>query len=42
MRAFAIPRVDPGTAGIDVLWTWPDTLPLSLKGYDVLRIDSRE
>jgi hypothetical protein len=42
MRAFAISRVDPGAAGIDVLWTWPDSLPLSLKGYDVLRIDSRE
>lgn len=42
MQAFAIPRVDPGSEGIEVLWTWPDTLPLSVKGYDVLRLESRE
>jgi hypothetical protein len=42
MQAFAIPRVDPGAQGIAVLWTWPDTLPLSANGYDVLRIESRE
>jgi hypothetical protein len=42
MQAFAIPRVDPGSEGIEVLWTWPDTLPLSADGYDLLRLDSRE
>jgi hypothetical protein len=42
MQAFAIPRVDPGAEGIEVLWTWPDTLPLSANGYDVLRIEARD
>ena len=42
MQAFAIARMDPGAYGIEILWTWPDTLPLSLKGYDILRIESRE
>jgi hypothetical protein len=42
MQAFAISRTDPGAEGIEILWTWPDTLPLSLKGYDVLRLESRE
>lgn len=39
MQAFAISRTDPGAEGIEILWTWPDTLPLSLKGYDVLRLE---
>ena len=39
MQAFAIPRTDPGAEGIEVLWTWPDNLPLSTQGYDVLRLD---
>ena len=42
MQAFAIPRTDPGAEGIEVLWTWPDILPLSTQGYDVLRLDGRE
>jgi hypothetical protein len=42
MQAFAIPRTDPGAEGIEVLWTWPDNLPLSTQGYDVLRLDGRE
>jgi len=42
MHAFAIPRTDPGAEGIEVLWTWPDTLPLSTQGYDVLRLDARD
>ena len=28
--------------GIEILWSWPDTLPLSTKGYDILRIEGRE
>src|ERR1019366_5580977 len=42
MQVFAIPRVDPGAEGIEILWTWTDTLPLSTHGYDVLRIEGRE
>jgi hypothetical protein len=42
MQAFAIARAEPGAEGIEILWTWPDTLPLSLAGYDVLRLESRE
>ena len=42
MQAFAIPRIDLGAEGIEVLWTWPDTLPLSVQGYDILRLGSRD
>ena len=38
MNAFGIPRFDPGATGIHLLWTWPDVLPLSVRGYDIQRL----
>jgi hypothetical protein len=37
MRAIAVPRFEAGAEGIHLAWTWPDLLPLSLKGYDIQR-----
>ncbi len=37
MQAMAIPRFEPGAAGIHLIWMWPDVLPLSEDGYDVQR-----
>jgi hypothetical protein len=39
MKAFGIPRFDSGAAGIHLLWTWPDVLPLSTHGYDIQRLE---
>jgi hypothetical protein len=37
-----VPRLDPGAEGIHLLWTWPDVLPLSINGYDIQRIDTKQ
>jgi hypothetical protein len=42
MQAFVIPRIESGSEGIEVLWTWPAVLPISIDGYDVWRLDQRE
>ncbi len=39
MHVFGIPRFDAGAAGIHLLWTWPDVLPISTPGYDVQRLE---
>jgi hypothetical protein len=42
MQIFGIPRLDPGAEGIHLVWTGPDTLPISQNGYDIQRLDNKE
>jgi hypothetical protein len=42
MQIFGIPRLDPGAEGIHLVWTWPDTLPISEKGFDIQRLEGKE
>ena len=42
MQVFAIPRLDASGSALHVLWSWPDGLPLSIKGYDLLRLEASE
>lgn len=42
MQIFGIPRLDHGAEGIHLLWTWPDTLPISQGGYDIQRLGSKD
>jgi hypothetical protein len=30
--------VDLGAEGIDLIWTWPDVLPVSVNGWDIQRL----
>jgi hypothetical protein len=42
MQFFAIPRLDSGYEGIHLVWSWPDTLPISIDGYDIQRLANKE
>jgi hypothetical protein len=42
MQAFGVPRVDAGAQGIHLVWSWSDSLPLSVGGYDIQRLGGKE
>lgn len=42
MQFFAIPRFDPGFEGIHLVWSWPQTLPISIDGYDIQRLTAKD
>jgi hypothetical protein len=39
MQFFGIPRLDANAEGIHLVWSWPDTLPLSAGGWDIQRLN---
>lgn len=42
MQLFGIARVDAGAEGIHLVWSWPDTLPISEGGFDIQRLGSTD
>jgi hypothetical protein len=39
MQFFGIPRLDANAEGIHLVWSWPNTLPLSAGGWDIQRLN---